>query len=58
MGEADAGGWVGANPLVVLNAAPSAYSLDYQDRDSYVAAFFRHIDWREVAARYRAADRH
>ncbi len=58
MGESDAGGWVGANPLVVLKIAPSAYSLDYKDRDSYIAAFFKHIDWREVAARYRAADRH
>jgi superoxide dismutase len=58
VGETDAGGWVGANPLVVLKVSPSAYSLDYRDRDAYIAAFLDHLDWDEVAARYRAVDRH
>ena len=58
LGDADAGGWVGANPLLVCDVADHAWSLDYKDRDSYVARFLAHIDWSVVAARYRAVDRH
>jgi len=57
VGDADAGGWVGANPLLVCDVADHAWSLDYKDRDSYVARFLAHIDWNVVAARYHAVDR-
>ncbi|MBF6569650.1 MAG: hypothetical protein IVW54_12335 [Candidatus Binataceae bacterium] len=57
MDDHDAGGWAGANPLVVCAVADHAWSIDYQDRDHYVAAFLDHIDWTAVAARYHAVDR-
>ncbi len=57
-GEGDAGGWVGANPLVVCDVASHAYLLNYPDRAKYIARFVEHIDWDVVAARYRAVDRH
>jgi len=57
MSEADAGGWAGANPLVVCDVADHAWSIDYSDRDSYVARFFEHINWNVVGERYRAVDR-
>jgi Fe-Mn family superoxide dismutase len=57
MSEADAGGWVGANPLVVCDTAEHAWSIDYRDREAYVGKFFDHIDWKVVAGRYRAVDR-
>jgi superoxide dismutase, Fe-Mn family len=57
MSESDAGGWVGANPLVVCDTAEHAWSIDYRDREAYVVKFFDHIDWNAVAARYRAVDR-
>ena len=56
--EGDAGGWIGANPLVVCDVADHAWAIDYKDRETYVARFFDHIDWNMVAARYRAVDRH
>ena len=58
LGEGDAGGWIGANPLVVCDVADHAWAIDYKDRDIYVARFFDHIDWNVVAARYRSVDRH
>ncbi len=58
LGEDDAGGWVGSNPLVVCDVAEHAWSIDYRDRETYVGRFLEHIDWRAVSARYRAADRH
>ncbi len=58
LGEADAGGWAGANPLVVCDVASHAYSIDYKERNAYIAAFLDHIDWNVVASRYRAVDRH
>jgi len=58
LGETDAGGWIGSNPLVVCDVAEHAWSLDYRDRETYIARFFEHIDWRVVAARYHAVDRH
>lgn len=57
LGEADAGGWVGGNPLVVCDVAEYAWSADYKARETYVARFLEHIDWNEVAARYHAVDR-
>jgi superoxide dismutase, Fe-Mn family len=56
--DADAGGWVGSNPLVVCDVADHAWSKDYKDRDTYVARFLDHIDWNVVARRYRMVDRH
>lgn len=53
----DAGGWVGANPLVVAAVAEEAWSPEYPHRDAWMAAFVEHIDWQVVAARYRAVDR-
>jgi superoxide dismutase len=51
------GVWVGANPLVVCDVEEGAFSKDYQRREDYVAKFLDHIDWEEVARRYRAVDR-
>ena len=58
LGDLDAGGWIGANPLVVCDVADHAWAIDYKERETYVARFFDHIDWDMVAARYRAVDRH
>ncbi len=58
LGEADAGGWAGANPLVVCDVAPHAHSIDYKEREAYIVAFLDHIDWSVVASRYHAVDRH
>jgi superoxide dismutase len=57
-GDGDAGGWAGANPLVVCDVADHAWSPGYGNRDEYVARFIDHIDWSAVAARYHAVDRH
>lgn len=51
------GGWVGANPLVVCDVAEHAYAEDYQRREDYLTRFLTHIDWNEVARRYRRVDR-
>ncbi len=51
------GAWVGANPLVVCDVAGHAYGKDYGRRDEYVAKFLDHVDWNEVAKRYKAVDR-
>lgn len=58
LGEDDAGGWVGANPLLVCNVSENAYSLDYADREAYISKFLEHVDWNAVGSRYRAVDRH
>jgi Fe-Mn family superoxide dismutase len=56
--DSDGGGiWVGANPLVVCSVSEQAYSTDYPDRARYLDRFFDHVDWNEVARRYRAVDR-
>jgi superoxide dismutase, Fe-Mn family len=56
--DGDANGvWVGANPLVVCDVAEHAFAKDYTRRDEYVAKFIEHIDWSEVAKRYKAVDR-
>jgi Fe-Mn family superoxide dismutase len=57
MDSDDAGVWIGANPLVVCDVATAAFSTDHQRREDYVAKFLEHIDWEEVARRYRAVDR-
>jgi len=57
LGASDAGGFVGSNPLVVCDVAEHAWSLDYDDRETYVARFLDHIDWNTVTSRYRAVDR-
>jgi superoxide dismutase len=56
-GDSDAGGMIGNNPLVVCSVAAEAWSGDYQDRETYVAKFLQHVDWNEIARRYRAVDR-
>lgn len=57
LGSADAGGMVGTNPLVVCKVSKDAWSLDYNDRETYIARFLEHIAWDVVASRYRAVDR-
>lgn len=57
-GEDDAGGWAGANPLVVCDVADHAWSPEYGNRDEYIARFVDHIDWNAAAARYHKVDRH
>jgi superoxide dismutase, Fe-Mn family len=53
----DVGMWIGANPLVVCDVQRHAYEKDYPERERYVAAFLDHVDWDEVARRYKAVDR-
>jgi len=55
-GDAD-GAWIGANPLVVCDVADHAFASDYPRREDYVSMFLDHIDWNEVAKRYKAVDR-
>ena len=57
MSSDDDGVWIGANPLVVCDVSPHAWSTDYRQRADYVDAFLEHVDWDEVARRYRAVDR-
>jgi len=57
MDSDDDGVWVGANPLVVCDVAEHAFSKDHRSREEYVAKFIDHIDWNEVATRYKAVDR-
>ncbi len=52
-----AGGWAGANPLVVCDVAEHAWATDYAHRESYIERFLDHLDWSVVAARYRSVDR-
>jgi Fe-Mn family superoxide dismutase len=51
------GVWIGANPLVVCDTAEHAWAKDYTRREEYVARFLDHIDWEEIARRYRRVDR-
>ena len=48
---------LGANPLVVCDVSEHAFAIDYPRREEYVAQFIGHIDWSEVARRYKAVDR-
>jgi len=57
MDSDDAGVWIGANPLVVCDVSEHSFSKDYPRREDYVAKYLDHIDWQEVARRYKAADR-
>jgi Fe-Mn family superoxide dismutase len=57
MNADDDGVWVGANPLVVCDVSAHAWAKDYERREDYVAKFLEHVDWDEVARRYRAVDR-
>ena len=57
LSAAEAGGWIGANPLIVCDVADHAWSVDYKDRATYVVRFLDHLDWVVVADRYRAVDR-
>ena len=53
----DLGTWIGANPLVVCDVSDHAFATDYREREQYVARFIDHVDWNEVARRYKAVDR-
>jgi len=53
----DAGMWIGANPLVVCDVSEHALGSDHDRRDAYVQKFLDHVDWNEVANRYKAVDR-
>ena len=57
MDSDDGGVWIGANPLAVCDVSAHAFDKDYQSRDDYVTKFFDHVDWEEIARRYRAVDR-
>ncbi|MBF6570277.1 MAG: hypothetical protein IVW54_15505 [Candidatus Binataceae bacterium] len=58
LGNVNGGGWIGANPLIVCAVADYAWSVDYKDRSAYVTAFLEHLNWTQVAERYRSVDRH
>ncbi len=53
----DDGVWMGANPLVVCDVAEHAFANDYRAREEYVVKFLEHLDWEEVARRYKRVDR-
>ena len=55
--DSNAGGMAGANPLVVCDVSDDAWNIDYGNRETYLAEFLKHLDWDEVASRYRAVDR-
>ena len=57
MDSDDDGVWIGANPLVVCDVSAHAFGRDFRSRAEYVDAFLDHVDWPEVAKRYRAVDR-
>lgn len=57
MDSNDGGAWIGANPLVVCDLSEHAFAKDYPRREVYVAKFIEHVDWNEIAKRYRAVDR-
>jgi superoxide dismutase len=57
MGAGGTGAWIGANPIVVCPVMHSAWQIDYRSLGDFIDAFFKHIDWRAVAARYRAVNR-
>lgn len=57
MDDGDSGVWIGANPLVVCDVSEHAFGADYGRREDYVAKFLEHLDWNEVASRYKATDR-
>lgn len=52
--EHDMGHLAGCKPLLVLDIFEHAYVLDYGlKRADYIEAFFKAIDWNEVAQRFR-----
>lgn len=53
----NAGGMIGTNPLVICDVSEQAWNLDYSDRETYLTRFIDHINWQEVASRYRSVDR-
>jgi Fe-Mn family superoxide dismutase len=57
MDSDDDGVWIGANALVVCDVSDHAFKTDHPRREDYVAKFLDHIDWEEIARRYRAVDR-
>jgi superoxide dismutase len=57
IGTDGAGTWIGANPLVVCPVTHGAWEIDYHDLSGFIAAFLAHLDWRVVAARWRAVNR-
>jgi superoxide dismutase, Fe-Mn family len=57
MDSDDGGVWIGANPLVVCDLSDHAFAKDYARREEYVGRFIEHVDWNEVARRYKAVDR-
>ena len=57
MDSDDSGVWIGANVLVACDVSEHAFGTDYPRREDYVRAFLEHVDWNEVATRYKAADR-
>jgi len=57
MNTDDDGVWLGANPLVVCDVSEHAYARDYSRREEYVTKFVQHLDWEEVARRYKRVDR-
>lgn len=56
IGEHDVGHLSGAAPLLVMDVFEHAFMLDYGlKRADYIAAFFKAVDWREVAGRFEKA---
>jgi Fe-Mn family superoxide dismutase len=54
--EHDVGHAAGCSPLLVMDVWEHAFMTDYRtDRASYIDAFLRNVDWREVERRLFAA---
>ena len=52
--EHNTGNIAGAKPILVMDVFEHAYMSDYQlDRAKYIEAFFKNIDWKAVAQRFR-----
>ena len=52
--EHDVGHLAGGTPILVVDVFEHAYMMDYQvDRQAYLAALWKVIDWKTVAQRLK-----
>lgn len=56
VGEHDVGHLAGASPLLIMDVFEHAFMVDYGlKRADYIGAFFKAVDWQEVARRFEEA---
>ena len=57
--EHNTGNIAGARPILVMDVFEHAYLPDYQlDRARYIEAFFKNVDWKVAAERFRQESGH